>query len=142
MNDSIIYRIDHGVLMFSKNSSIYFFLAFTLALANVSLSYAACGDGTVDAGELCDDGNDLDFDSCRSDCTLGPNIQMVTITKGSFSLGSGSGDEQPLHAVTLPSFRLSQGEITKGLYRLCVDTGVCMEPNPSFLCGWKSTPKT
>lgn len=29
-----------------------------------------CGDGIVDEGEECDDGNDNDFDECRNDCTL------------------------------------------------------------------------
>jgi cysteine-rich repeat protein len=28
-----------------------------------------CGDGHVDAGEQCDDGNNVDTDSCRNDCT-------------------------------------------------------------------------
>jgi cysteine-rich repeat protein len=29
-----------------------------------------CGDGNLDPGEQCDDGNDNAFDGCRSDCTL------------------------------------------------------------------------
>jgi cysteine-rich repeat protein len=29
-----------------------------------------CGDGNVDPGEECDDGNDNSFDGCRSDCTV------------------------------------------------------------------------
>lgn len=29
-----------------------------------------CGDGTVDPGEACDDGNDNAFDGCLEDCTL------------------------------------------------------------------------
>jgi cysteine-rich repeat protein len=29
-----------------------------------------CGDGVVDPGEACDDGNDVDGDGCDSDCTL------------------------------------------------------------------------
>ncbi len=29
-----------------------------------------CGDGVVDSGEQCDDGNDSDEDDCLSDCTL------------------------------------------------------------------------
>ena len=28
-----------------------------------------CGDGNVDPGEQCDDGNDIDTDDCRNDCT-------------------------------------------------------------------------
>lgn len=28
-----------------------------------------CGDGTLDAGEQCDDGNQVDTDTCHNDCT-------------------------------------------------------------------------
>ncbi len=31
-----------------------------------------CGNGVVEAGESCDDGNGDDVDSCRNDCTPGP----------------------------------------------------------------------
>jgi cysteine-rich repeat protein len=31
-----------------------------------------CGDGIVDPGEQCDDGNNIDTDDCRNDCTLQP----------------------------------------------------------------------
>ncbi len=29
----------------------------------------SCGDGTMDEGEGCDDGNEIDTDACRNDCT-------------------------------------------------------------------------
>ena len=29
-----------------------------------------CGDGILDVGEACDDGNDIDDDGCANDCTL------------------------------------------------------------------------
>lgn len=32
-------------------------------------SPAVCGDGVVEAGEACDDGNSDDLDACKSDCT-------------------------------------------------------------------------
>ncbi len=31
-----------------------------------------CGDGTMDAGESCDDGNTVDDDACANDCTVPP----------------------------------------------------------------------
>jgi cysteine-rich repeat protein len=31
-----------------------------------------CGDGVTDPGEECDDGNDVDADGCRNDCTMPP----------------------------------------------------------------------
>ena len=30
-----------------------------------------CGNGVLDAGEVCDDGNDVDTDDCRNDCSGG-----------------------------------------------------------------------
>jgi len=33
--------------------------------------FALCGNGTVDAGEVCDDGNDVDIDGCTASCLLG-----------------------------------------------------------------------
>ncbi len=30
----------------------------------------SCGDGNVDPGEECDDGNSIDTDTCPSTCTL------------------------------------------------------------------------
>jgi cysteine-rich repeat protein len=31
-----------------------------------------CGNGIVEPGEVCDDGNDVDTDSCHNDCTPNP----------------------------------------------------------------------
>ena len=31
-----------------------------------------CGDGNLDPGEECDDGNNLDGDGCSSQCTIEP----------------------------------------------------------------------
>ena len=46
---------------------------FILSLALVACGdddpARVCGDGTVDEGEACDDGNDVDTDACRNDCT-------------------------------------------------------------------------
>src|SRR6185369_12070903 len=33
-----------------------------------------CGDGMVDAGEQCDDGNANNTDACRNDCTPQPPV--------------------------------------------------------------------
>ncbi|MBK9755896.1 MAG: hypothetical protein IPO88_20825 [Nannocystis sp.] len=39
-----------------------------------SMSGPVCGDGNVDPGEACDDGNDDRFDGCLPDCTAAPLI--------------------------------------------------------------------
>ena len=51
----------------------------SLAVTNARGSTAAaatsgprCGDGHVEGNEQCDDGNDIDTDDCRNDCTLQP----------------------------------------------------------------------
>jgi cysteine-rich repeat protein len=37
-----------------------------------------CGDGNLDPGEECDDGNFLDGDGCASDCTLEQDVPTTT----------------------------------------------------------------
>lgn len=31
--------------------------------------YLSCGDGVLDSGEVCDDGNNIDGDGCSADCS-------------------------------------------------------------------------
>jgi cysteine-rich repeat protein len=43
-----------------------------VAAARVPFAVTAqCGNGLVEAGEACDDGNDIETDDCRNDCTAG-----------------------------------------------------------------------
>jgi len=35
-----------------------------------------CGNGIVDEGEECDDGNRNNNDSCRNNCTSNPNVAV------------------------------------------------------------------
>jgi cysteine-rich repeat protein len=35
---------------------------------------ASCGDGMLDEGEACDDGNDVDSDGCNVDCTISGSV--------------------------------------------------------------------
>jgi cysteine-rich repeat protein len=43
--------------------------AIALASAVPRAALAVCGDGTVDEGEACDDGNTNDYDACHNSCT-------------------------------------------------------------------------
>ena len=91
--------------------------------------------GEMTAGEMIQD----DDGPCK-ESTLGcPELDWVTIEGSSFSMGStgGSPDEQPVHMVNVSTFQMMRTEITVGMYRLCVDAGVCSEPNTfSDYCHW------
>ena len=52
----------------AKNSRNDAFLPFTTAAKPTG--DGSCGDGQVDPGEACDDGDNFDAGPCRSDCTL------------------------------------------------------------------------
>lgn len=61
-------------------------LAFTLSPRQAR---AACGDGTIEGADVCDDGNSLDGDGCSASCTVEPDfdcrVQRSTmIVNGSF----------------------------------------------------------
>ena len=49
--------------------------------------YANCGDGVVQSGEACDDGNLFNCDQCTNSCTLGPQLDMVEVSGGDFMMG-------------------------------------------------------
>ncbi|MFO0760010.1 MAG: formylglycine-generating enzyme family protein [Byssovorax sp.] len=53
--------------------------------------------------------------------------RMVRIPTGVFQMGSedGESDEQPVHAVTVPSFEIDLTEVTVGAYRDCVAKKAC-----------------
>ena len=52
-------------------------------VGGTSAAESTCGDGIVDAGELCDDGNRLSGDGCGADCmTLEPGYVCITGTCG------------------------------------------------------------
>ena len=52
-------------------------LRFGVPLALTATSQ--CGNGLVEETEACDDGNDIDTDDCRSDCTPGPCCSLDAI---------------------------------------------------------------
>jgi cysteine-rich repeat protein len=47
-----------------------FALAWSIT-ANAQSAYSSCGDGIVEQGEFCDDGNNIDGDLCSSNCLFG-----------------------------------------------------------------------
>ncbi len=68
-------------------------------------------------------------------------VVFLTIPGGAFRMGSTDGysDETPVHAVTVPAFRISLTEVTVAQYRACVDAGACEVPGTkktSRFCNW------
>ena len=53
-------------------------------------------------------------------------------------------DEQPIHLVTIPDFKILRNEVTVGQYRACVDAGACDPPRCTaedvsrgvIVCNW------
>lgn len=52
---------------------------------------------------------------------------MIIIPAGSFQMGSSEGDvdEQPVHQVTIRSFKMGQTEVTFSQWDRCVEAGAC-----------------
>ena len=63
-------------------------------------------------------------------------IKWVTIPGGSFSMGSGKGDEGPVHSVTIKSFQMAKTLVTVAQYRACVDAGACTAPDGGAYCNF------
>jgi eukaryotic-like serine/threonine-protein kinase len=57
----------------------------------------------------------------------------IFVPAGSFMMGDTSStadsNEKPIHKVTLDAFWIDQTEVTNGMYRACVDAGVCDRPS-------------
>ena len=120
-----------------------FSIAQVVQTAHAQPNLSQCGDGVVDEdlGEVCDDGNDINFDFCSNTCTLGIDIEMVTIPSGVFFMGSNTSykDEAPRHKVTIENnFLFSKTEITHAQYRACVDANACSSPGTRNGCIWGS----
>lgn len=54
-------------------------------------------------------------------------IDWVRFPGGRFEMGTGIGDEGPVHSVTLQSFELSRTHVTFKQYRACVAAGACTQ---------------
>src|SRR5262249_49944429 len=82
--DSFTYRSTDG------------FDASNVATIVVHVTGAACGDGVVQAGEECDDGNATGGDGCEADCTFtcahGTGASRVTVDRRTGSCYAGFDD--------------------------------------------------
>lgn len=85
---------------------------------------AVCGDGTVDIGEACDDGNKKDDDNCNNKCI--PNITGGVVT------GYGSGSPSKVIG-TIPAIPGKKIRITK--VGICGDSSANSGPNRFDVAG-------
>ena len=78
-----------------------------------------------------DTGLDIGLPSpiCLENC---PNIEMIAIMPGSFSMGDANQeiDETPVHTVQITNgFLMSKSEVTVGQYRACIEARWCTDPD-------------
>ena len=95
------------------------------ALAVVSLHFIGCGDdpvatppatcgnGAVDPGEACDDGNKVDGDGCQNDCTKTPAKEVVcqTLPAGPCTVTAGDDGRVLTGAVLAPDAIYRGGQV-------------------------------
>lgn len=58
------------------------YIAVTEDSWTVNVNCPFCGDGNVDAGEECDDGNNVDGDGCSATCTIDPYCGDGNVDQG------------------------------------------------------------
>jgi cysteine-rich repeat protein len=81
---------------------------------------AVCGNGLVEAGEQCDDGNTRDGDGCSSKCTV--EAKPVAIAPSALELQRVAGDTDVHPSKQTRSAMIRDGvSSVKGTVRLCVD---------------------
>lgn len=90
---------------------------------------------TSDSATPCDPGCDSDqFCNEISEVCVSLDLTWIIIQGGTFQMGSVyliNRDEQPVHEVSVPTFEITQTEITVGQYAQCVEDNVCTEPAAS-----------
>jgi formylglycine-generating enzyme len=105
-----------------------------------------CGNGALDPGEECDDGNTVDGDGCSGECKV---EDMVTVAQGAFWMGCNptvdnqcDADESPYHQVGVGTFGIDIEQTTVERYSECVDAGTCSLPSSSTSsCNWGKVDK-
>ena len=111
------------------------------ATTTVFVDVIYCGDGVKQAPEECDDANLNNCDSCTNACQFGPDVTMVNVTGGDFTMGDKSlSASSPTRLVSVPDFQVSRAEVTVAQYRSCVKSGGCSTPGALAGCLYRSTP--
>jgi formylglycine-generating enzyme required for sulfatase activity len=84
-------------------------------------------------------------DAGGNDAPLLPPLVWVAIPGGSFAMGGddtyGGDNNMPIHTVDVPSFEITQTEITVAAYDACINAGWCADPlsnEANSTCTWNS----
>jgi formylglycine-generating enzyme required for sulfatase activity len=66
------------------------------------------------------------------------DCSMAWVAAGEFTMGTntGSGDEDPQHAVYLNAFSIDWMEVTVADFAACVSSGSCVPPDSDSGCNW------
>jgi iron(II)-dependent oxidoreductase len=103
---------------------------------------ASDADTDADADTDTDADSDTDTDTdADTDTDTDADLTWVTIPGGTFQMGSTEGlsDELPVHPVTVPSFEMTQTEVTVAQYAGCVTASMCTAPSTEdSICNWNA----
>lgn len=90
---------------------------------SAGIPVAVCGNGSMEAGEQCDDGNTRDGDGCSARCTTEAPRLPVSVAPAALDLQRVSGNDDVHPSKETRGAMLRDGvSSVRGVVRLCVDT--------------------
>jgi cysteine-rich repeat protein len=84
-----------------------------------------CGNGQLDPGEACDDGNTQDGDGCQADCTLSTAHDSVVLAPKPLTIKLRDSASQASKKVRIKVRNADTGESTGHVVRLIAEDGDC-----------------
>lgn len=85
----------------------------------------SCGNGQLDAGEACDDGNNIDGDGCQADCTLSSSHDSVVLPPKPLTLKLRGSDTTRTKSVRIKVRNADDKEKPGHVVRLIAEDGDC-----------------
>jgi cysteine-rich repeat protein len=112
--------------------------------ATSTVNVVLCGNGSIDAGEQCDDGNRADGDGCESTCQFDPGRVLSTIESGRDATCAIS-TTGAIKCWGVNDFSIVSGAPTTGTYKhVSVDGRACaIRSDDMVVCwgsGWSGSP--
>lgn len=114
----------------------------------IPVSSFLCGNGKVEAPEICDDGNKIDTDACKNNCTKNFNPQKCGngVREGTEECDDGNQDktdgcDYQCHAIALPAGSLTLDDVsvettkdrTNGMLSISGKVSGLINPNSQML---------